>query len=72
MYICKSCGNKKYFKEHNYIETNVNLDEDTGEYISGDDKFLSCCEVVCGVCGASSEDAEILDRNTNEPIILDN
>lgn len=31
MYICKKCGNKKYFIEHNCVETEVTLDENTGE-----------------------------------------
>ncbi len=70
MYVCRCCGNKKYFIEHNCIETEVTLDELTGEMTGSHDTFLTCVEVVCGYCKASSEDEQILDRNTLSPIII--
>ena len=60
MYVCKQCGNKKYFNEINYIQTFVVLDEETGEPQYTQDKFIECTEVFCGVCKASSEDENIL------------
>ena len=70
MYKCKLCGNKKYFIEHNCIETEVTFDETTGEHTGSHDTFVACSEVVCGICKATSEDGDILDRNTNSPIGL--
>jgi len=72
MYICKQCGNKKYFNEMNYVKTYVVLDEETGEVQFSEDEFIECTEVYCGVCKASSEDGNILDRKTNKPIKLYN
>ena len=71
MYICKKCGNKKYFIEHNCVETEVTIDEDTGEMTGSHDTFVACSEVVCGICKATTEDGDILDRNTCEPIRMD-
>lgn len=68
MYVCKQCGNKKDFCEHNCSKTYLTLDEETGEIISTEDKWLDCAEVICSRCNASSKDGNILDRNTNEPI----
>lgn len=68
MYVCRDCGNKKLFVEHNMIETEVELDEKTGETIWMSDKFLGCFEVVCAVCGASSEDKAILDSESLKPL----
>lgn len=68
MYLCKVCGNKRYFLENNCIETYVSLDPATGELVGTSDKFLGCSEVVCDKCKASSEDGDILDRNTMKPI----
>lgn len=68
MYICKKCGNKKYFIEHNCVETEVTIDENTGEMTGSHDTFISCSEVICGICKALSQDGDILDRNTGEPI----
>ena len=65
MYICNKCGNRKYFLEENCCETEVNLDEKTGDVLSTFDKHQECCEVVCGICKASSEDEAILDRDGN-------
>ena len=62
MYICKKCGNKKYFDEYNSITTHLSLDEGTGEVQYTEDEFITTNEVVCGVCGATSEDGQITDR----------
>ena len=62
MYNCKICGNKKYFNELNNIKTFVVIGEDRepiGNLSS--DEFLSCVEVYCDVCHASSEDGDILN-----------
>lgn len=68
MYICGLCGNKKYFIEINCTETEVTLDERAGEITGSHDTFVTCERVTCGVCGASSEDGNILSRATAEPI----
>ncbi len=68
MYQCKKCGNKKYFIEHNCVETEVTLDEISGELTGSHDTFVACAEVVCGICKATSCDGAIIDRITNEPI----
>jgi hypothetical protein len=65
MYKCKACGNRKYFYEHNNIKTHLVLDEETGEMINATDEFLSCAEVCCDVCEASSEDKDIFDFDGN-------
>ena len=65
MYVCKQCGNKKYFLEMNCVETEVNLEEETGEYLYGFVKFRECVEVLCGICKATSEDGDILDIEGN-------
>jgi len=70
MYKCKICGNTKLFAEHNAIKTYLVIDDETGEILHTDDKFLGCSEVICGCCGASSEDESILDRHTNKQIIV--
>ena len=68
MYICKKCNNKKYFIEHNCVETEVTLCEATGELTGSHDTFVECAEVVCGICKATSEDGDILNRETGKPI----
>ena len=68
MYICKKCGNKKYFIEHNCVETEVTLDERTGQMTGSHDTFSECSEVVCGLCKATSENGDILDRNTGKTL----
>lgn len=68
MYICRKCGNKKYFIEHNCVETEVTLDKNTGEMTGTHDTFISCSEVICGICEAVSTDGDIIDRNTNKPL----
>lgn len=68
MYQCKKCGNKKYFIEHNCVETEVTLDETTGEHTGSHDTFVECAEVICGFCKATSSDGAIINRRTNEPI----
>lgn len=70
MYVCKKCGNKKYFNEMNYEQTFVVLDEETGEIQFTQDSHVGCAEVFCGKCKSSSEDGDILDRNTKEPIVI--
>ncbi len=59
MYVCKNCGNKKYFIEHNNVETEVTCDETTGEITGSHDTFVSCSEVICGICEATFEDGKI-------------
>ena len=68
MYLCKLCGNRKYFIEHNCVETEVTIDEFTGEPTGSHDTFVSCSEVVCGICNATSKDENILDRFSMKPI----
>lgn len=70
MYLCKVCGNRKLFKEHNCTQTEVTLDESSGEVQWMEDKFLGCSEVICSKCNSSSEDGAILDRNTMKPIVM--
>lgn len=69
MYTCKLCNNTKYFIETNCAETEVTLDERDGTVTGSHDTFVTCERVNCGVCGASSEDGNILNRNTGEPLI---
>lgn len=71
MYICKKCGNRKYFIEHNCVETEVTIDEETGLFTGNHDTYLACEEVICGICDATSCDGNILDRDTGEEINLD-
>ena len=71
MYKCKVCGNKKYFVEHNCVETEITLDEFTGEQTGQHDTFIECSEVICGLCKSSSCNGDIVDRNTNEVIRYD-
>lgn len=70
MYQCKQCGNQKYFIEHNYVETELTLDPLTGEPSGSHDTVCACVEVVCGICHANSEDGDIVDRHSGEPIRL--
>jgi hypothetical protein len=60
----------KYFIEHLCVEREVTLDESTGEPTGFHDTKSECVEVVCGFCNATSEDGDILDRNTMLPIRL--
>ena len=66
MYFCRICGNMKHFIEHNTIETELHFDERSGEVIGSHDSFLECTEVMCGVCKATSNDRNILNRKTGE------
>lgn len=66
MYLCGLCQNKTHFKEQNVVETEVTLD-DKGAVVSTSDSFVVCEAVICGQCGASSEDGHILDRSSGEP-----
>ena len=68
MYLCKKCGNKKVFIEVNSEETEVVFDEATGKILSTHDAFLGCMEVRCGICNASSEKKEILERELLRPV----
>jgi hypothetical protein len=70
MYYCINCGNKKYFIEHRCVETEVTLDQSTGEPTGFHDTKSECVEVVCGVCEFTSENGFILDRKTMLPIRL--
>ena len=67
MYLCSLCLNTKHFKEQNLVETELTLDE-AGEVVSTSDSFVVCETVICGQCGASSEDGYILNPETLEPI----
>ena len=67
MYLCGLCLNKKHFKEHNLVETELTLD-DAGAVSSTSDTFVVCETIICGQCGASSEDGHILNPETLEPI----
>lgn len=67
MYKCALCLNTKHFKEQNLVETEVWLDE-AGEVTNTSDSFVVCETVICGQCGASSEDGYILRPDTEEPI----
>lgn len=67
MYLCGLCLNKKNFKEQNLVETEVTFD-DKGAVVSTSDSFVVCEIVICGQCGASSEDGHILNPETGEPI----
>ncbi len=67
MYLCSLCLNKKHFKEQNLVETEFTLD-DAGEVAETSDTFVVCETVICGQCGASSEDGYIVDPDTGEPI----
>ena len=50
------------------METEVTLDERDGARTGSHDTFVTCERVACGVCGASSEDGNILSRDTGEPV----
>jgi hypothetical protein len=67
MYNCKQCGNKKYFYEHNEIRTHIILDDENKEHtiVNSYDEFLSCVEVCCERCNASTEDDDIVDDDGN-------
>lgn len=67
MYLCELCQNDKQFKEYNLVETEIELNND-GTVAKASDSFVVCEYVVCGQCGASSEDGHILHRDTREPI----
>lgn len=67
MYLCSLCLNKKHFKEQNLVETEFTLDE-AGAVASTSDTFVVCETVICGQCGASSEDGHTLNLETLEPI----
>lgn len=67
MYICGLCRNKIRFKELNLVETEITLDEN-GELESASDPLVVCEYVTCGLCGASSEDGNIVDRETEDAI----
>lgn len=68
MYLCRLCGNKKYFIETNCADTEVTLDERDGAVTGSHDTFVTCERITCGVCHASSEDGNIIDRATGEPV----
>lgn len=68
MYVCKDCGNRKSFIEHICTEKEVTLDEVTGERCSSTDTFSGCFEVICAVCGASSDYEAILDSENLKPL----
>lgn len=68
MYICKNCGNEEYFIEHNCVETEINIDPITGEVSESHDTFLACDEVICKICGTTSNEGDILDKTTRKPI----
>lgn len=59
MYSCKQCGNKRFFCEYNYAKTYITLNEETGEIINTEDKWLECVNVVCSCCNASSQNGDI-------------
>ena len=67
MYLCKVCGNVKFFTEYNLIETELCFDE-TGKVAGSQDSFLECTEVVCRVCKATSKDGDILSKETGEKL----
>lgn len=67
MYICSLCQNKTKFTEQNVVETELLFDKN-GALVCTSDAFVVCEAVICGQCGASSEDGHILHRNTKEPV----
>ena len=67
MYICGLCLNKTTFTEQNIVETEITLNAE-GQVVSTSDAFVVCENVICGHCGASSEDGHILHPETLEPI----
>lgn len=66
MYICGLCQNKTYFKEQNLFETEFTVDS-TGEITATAETFVVCEAIICGQCGASTEDGHILYAETGEP-----
>lgn len=68
MYACSLCSNRKYFIETNCTETEVTLDEKDGALTGAHDTLVTCERVACGVCGASSENGDIISRDTGEPV----
>ena len=60
MYLCKKCGNKKYFIETNVYKTYLAIDENTHEPISNNDEFDYMERVECGICEALSEDGDVV------------
>lgn len=63
MYKCNKCGNKTRFIEHNCIETKVTINSDTGEVTGTRDAFVTCMEVICGMCNATTSSGDILDNH---------
>lgn len=59
MYECLKCGNKKYFIEHNSVETEITINEKSGEITGSHDTFKTCENVICGICKAESVDGDI-------------
>ena len=66
MYFCRICGNVTHFIEHNLIETQIHFDGQSGEVAGSCDSFLECDEVICGVCKATANDGNIVNRKTGE------
>ena len=66
MYFCRVCENAKTFTEHNLIETELHIDEETGKVIGSHDSFLECTEVVCGVCKATSKNGDVVNKKGDQ------
>lgn len=67
MYICNLCQKQTTFTEQNVVETELIFDK-RGALASASDAFVVCETIICGQCGASSEDGHILHRSTKEPV----
>jgi hypothetical protein len=67
MYLCGLCQNKQDFKEQHLEEIELTLSAD-GEVLAASDAVVVWEAIICGNCGASSEDGHILDPETLEPI----
>lgn len=63
MYLCEACGNKKFFIENICLSNFICLDEETGEFVRQYEQKSDIAEVVCGRCGASTEDEDVVERN---------
>lgn len=65
--ICNLCQNKKSFTAQALVEMKITLDE-VGAVAKTNEPLVVRESIVCGECGASSEDEHIVNRETGEPV----
>ena len=65
--ICSLCQNKKSFTAQVLVEMKITLDE-VGAVAKTEEPLVVRESIICGECGASSEDGHIIKRDTGEPV----